>query len=692
MKTSTSVTRTAVAASAGRGPLTYLLLLLLLVNIAGLGYYLFYGYMFEFHSDSAAANLLAQEMYETRQYFPHDWNWANGDLWVVVMQTWILVLFPFFHENGFALHAAGGVIGCILTGLGTWGLCSILGTSTRTKLFALALLSAGLTPIMSEHIFGQQAYGTMYYVCCAILFTSWKFIHAQDGRRFAWAAASAVLVVLVAWANPQRALIYDVLPLLAALAAFYGAARADGAPAHRYAARLATLAALALLATFIGALLYKSTLYGRTALGGKIAIDWLEFPGMVDNIVRCLHGLVVLLGGTPKAGTPIATLAGVVDALRMVAALTLIAVAPFALGRCLRTAHRGFAFVATAGIASFATSLFIYLTSSLALSGAPELSIRYLVPGLLLLLVVIVAWLAHDTKAGLGKRAAAAAALGVLVLSAPFAYDLLGIPALRAAGGAERTHPTLRMVRFLASEGLHYGYASFWNAGRATVLSKGAVKIRQIQFDDAMPVPMRHLSSNRWYEPAAWRGRTFTLLTKDEMAKVDLAEMFRATGEPVRRLEFEGFQILVFDHNIANDFPTWRTRFTEPVSYRVTARTPHAIGRFDPAAGSLTADKGEAGALRFGPYLALPAGRYLVSFSIRTEGDAPANFGSVDVVADSGRKSLGARTVDALGTQRITVPVALDQVARAIEFRVFSSGAGKMSAFDIELENDNRSK
>ena len=73
------------------------------VNAVCLLTYIFYTYQFHFHSDSAAANLLAQEIYETGQYFPRDWNWVNGDIWSLFMQTWVLVLLPFF-ENGFALQ------------------------------------------------------------------------------------------------------------------------------------------------------------------------------------------------------------------------------------------------------------------------------------------------------------------------------------------------------------------------------------------------------------------------------------------------------------------------------------------------------------------------------------------------------------------------------------------------------------
>ena len=128
------------------------------------------------------------------------------------------------------------------------------------------------------------------------------------------------------------------------------------------------------------------------------------------------------------------------------------------------------------------------------------------------------------------------------------------------------------------------------------------------------------------------------------------------------------------------------------MNYRVTERTPHAVGRYDEKTHSIIGEQGVAGALRFGPYQRLAAGRYLVSFNLRIEGEGQADYGKVDGVAESGQKTLGSRPIQATGIQRITVPVSFNEVASAVEFRVFSSGAGKVHVFNVELTNDDRTK
>ena len=81
---------------------------LLLINISLVFYYIFVNYKAYFHSDSAAKNLIAQEIFETGQYFPSDWYYINGDLWVLSGHTYIVPMLSFF-SNSYSLHAVSGV-------------------------------------------------------------------------------------------------------------------------------------------------------------------------------------------------------------------------------------------------------------------------------------------------------------------------------------------------------------------------------------------------------------------------------------------------------------------------------------------------------------------------------------------------------------------------------------------------------
>jgi hypothetical protein len=117
----------------------------------------------------------------------------------------------------------------------------------------------------------------------------------------------------------------------------------------------------------------------------------------------------------------------------------------------------------------------------------------------------------------------------------------------------------VRLAEFLRSSGLRYGYSTYWNAGVLSVLSGEAVRVRQIKYSDGLPIPFRHLSSNRWYLPIAWEGETFLLLNPAEQTALDVARMERYNGRPVRTLEFEGMKVLVYPRNLAASMPNWQT-------------------------------------------------------------------------------------------------------------------------------------
>ena len=90
-----------------------LALLFLACNLLLLCWYLFVGYKAGFHSDSAVKVLLAREIVETGQYFPHDWNYVNGDLFVLFGHTFIIPLLAFIPA-GYLSHAISGLISAVL--------------------------------------------------------------------------------------------------------------------------------------------------------------------------------------------------------------------------------------------------------------------------------------------------------------------------------------------------------------------------------------------------------------------------------------------------------------------------------------------------------------------------------------------------------------------------------------------------
>ena len=381
---------------------------LLCLNLALLAFYLVINYQLVFHSDSAVKNLLAQEIYDTGRYFPRDWNYVNGDLWVFYTQTFILPLLPFVH-NGFMAHAASDLVSAALILWGTWLATGLLLQSRAARLTGMLVISAGMSPIMAEHIFGQAAYGSMYYMACFLLYAYWSLTQADGARTLRWGAAAALLAALVFWANPQRALLFYGLPLMTAGALQYLLAR-TAQPATTVGASAARRQLLALgvvlAGALIGILLNRYTLRLTNSSAGLTALSWLDFKGMLANVLAVAEGVMGLFGGIPYADGKVVSPAGAYGALRLVAALALMVLLPWSLVRALRpdTGPRQLVVVFTA--ASLGLNLFVILATSLADMSAPTASVRYLVPTLMLMLLIMTGVMferevAHDAERNL---------------------------------------------------------------------------------------------------------------------------------------------------------------------------------------------------------------------------------------------------------------------------------------------------
>jgi len=69
-------------------------------------------------------------------------------------------------------------------------------------------------------------------------------------------------------------------------------------------------------------------------------------------------------------------------------------------------------------------------------------------------------------------------------------------------------------------------------------------------------------------------------------------------------------------------------------SLQITPRqdTPHTIGKFDPTSKTMVPEKGEAGALMFGPYAQLQPGKYEATYLITAKSEADGTeVGTLDV-------------------------------------------------------------
>ncbi len=457
-----------------------------------------------------------------------------------------------------------------------------------------------------------------------------------------------------------------------------------------YATTLIAFTCAFLLGTYLhiqmigvmGGVLANPPIYGADTLVphvGSILTSWLY------------------LGGYPIGG-PLSTSAmrvaqlsplGLYFTARIVLALAIL-VLPFAFVR-QAIVHKQRAgrmpIVAWVPIIALLLAGFFHLTSFRYPRPDDYTSIRYLVVPLLLVGVASGALASHAIERALGKPWNAAMLAGAAVflgfMNNVFPATRYAPPLMPLAG----KNPNLAIVECLQRHGFQYGYGGFWSSNALTVLSDSAVKVRPVSISarsiDMFPA---HTADN-WYDPAAWLGTSFLLLSDSEYRTVERSWLLGRLGEGERTIQCGSFTAIGYGYNIARRL---FGNIEKSIDIDIGESTPHQIGRFI-SQNEMRSLAGETGYLLFGPYLSVKKGRYEARLTIRnlTSGDGDGDVGIMDVVAAKGEKTL-AKTELSTGhlAGELKLPFILDFDARDVEIRVYSNGRAALAVSGpIEVRN-----
>ncbi len=657
--------------------------LLLAVNLFTLGLYLFHGYLNYFHTDSSTKNLLAQEMWETGQFFPSDWNYANRDLMVVFGQVLIWPLLAFF-KNGFALHAISGLLLSAAMLAAVWKLAGLLCETRWQRVMVVTVLAGGVSMKTAENIFGQAAYGTILFLSLIVILLGWWVMQAR-GRRLHLALAVLGLVFFLAtWSNPQRALISYVAPVFVAIGiqVLWGGSMVELSMRFRRGV-LACLAGGAGIA--MGVVSSAWVISGVQNSNKVAAARWLDYDGFVSNLIHSAQAVMAMFGGVPAPGGEVVTMDGAYAALRLIVAFILLFLVPWSLVLALRTGKPVLRFFASFIAVQLSATMLLFVTTTIPDMSDPMTSGRYLAPPILLGLILL-----FSLSLSRERPAWSTTVVGLMFVLATNSVIRLGNEAMPVRfHNAER----IAVIDALRANKLQYGYASYWNSGANSVMSDGDSLVRQIVIVDGLPLPMRHLGSNRWYEPDAWKGSTFLLLDKSEEAKVNWDAMRTRTGVDPERVQVGSLTAFVYPMNIAEKMPLWSRSFEHAVSLPAVAEGMRNQGSWDEREKAILSRKGEAGFLAFGPYMYLPAGRYRAEFQVESTGAAEGvEAAIVDVAYGGGSNVISSLQIKSSSVQEHSVEFELDKPVDSIELRTRATGEAQITYRGVILQPLGRDK
>lgn len=661
---------------------------LLLVNFALLIWFLFEGYKALFHSDSAAKVLLAQEIFKSESLFPPNWNFVNGDLFVLFGHILIVPLL-FVMKPGFAVHAISGLLMSVIMLTGIYLLLGYFKVKGIHRLLILSALCAGFSGFLAENLYGQVSYGVTISINAFLTLLEIKLLFDKSERSkfFKLSIAYFVLAFLIVVSNPIRAGVTYFAPLFLTLT-IYGFVISKRQWHSEKIYRIFFLALFSVAAILFGFVTHYYILDHVNNVRGAGTAFWLTYEQSMSNLLLVGKGLLAILGSAPAAGGKLTSFIGLFEAVRLLLAIVTLVLIPYSVIYFLKNGTDTVRFFTIYVLISFAIVMFVQVFTTVPVMSDPIISSRYLVPSVVYL--VIIAFM--RPKFDFENRT-----LTIFTCLLIFFYSLMAYPVFAASyinstiylDGANERARRADMVEFLKENNLSYGYASYWNAGIYTVLSDGNVAIRQILIDRGIPMPMRHLSSDTWYMASQWSGRTFLMLTPEERGAVDW-ETLQANGlKVIEELHKNGLDIFIFEKNLAEKLPGWDLSYRKNTIFKTSPNSLRNFGLFykddnSKDDGYLLAKEADKGALHFGPYIRISPGKYVVKFDV-DKFHYQRDVLKIDVATSPEQKILAERYLNSTNGQGESLVVELSKM-ETLEFRVWALGGGNIKFRSVSIQ------
>ena len=105
------------------------------------------------------------------------------------------------------------------------------------------------------------------------------------------------------------------------------------------------------------------------------------------------------------------------------------------------------------------------------------------------------------------------------------------------------------LIQYLESQGLEYGFSTFWHSQTITVLSDSRVRVANTDINENGVAPCPFQANNAWFEKQDGIDRYFLLCTTAELTTLIQTDDWHYFADgPIEQLSFEDYVIFVFDN------------------------------------------------------------------------------------------------------------------------------------------------
>lgn len=470
------------------------------------------------NSDAAAEVQLTALALEAKSPLVSNFYYVNGDYWIFGAQWFAWPLLLLFGETARALLATNVLSLVLDVGILYWAFRKLDSSPARALFAALVVLFAW-SAVHMQFEYAELAYSMLATAHCAVFVL---YAQALATRRRRDVVGALVFFFLFAVQNPQRAVAYELLPVLAGCLWKWD----DGARR----ARLQT-AALTGGTWLVAAVLHRFVLtpFITPAVQNGMSLGLRGPAGWVTNVVHVLQGTALITA--PRNDLPWTAVFG----------LAVVAGAgAWTVRFALRSkAYEPARFVAIVLLAEVALVLVLFVFGDMLTA---PMTVRYIMPGLLPLLGLGVVLAAREER----LERLALAWLCLLPVDAAIATT-------RRVWGAREVYAEADPLRLqgvaaeLVRRDLRHGFATYWNANTTTLLAGGATKTCGVAFREGYGlVPRKWLVDTRCFRAATLPESIYVVAAPGERAQMIEATAKTQFPEPRERFEVDGFEVRVY--------------------------------------------------------------------------------------------------------------------------------------------------
>ncbi len=491
------------------------------------------------NSDFATANMLAEAIVREGTIFPKSWMYGQ-DLWVFFLHLPIAVM-TLFSDNNLMMHSVAAMIFIVMALASCIYFSRKIFLSNAWVIFVPIVFSC-ISQEYLDAVFGSCAYITPLIY---IFFTFAVFACAIDKNFKIKYPIKIILFVLVSVIFGASGIRYTqavTLPLLGAIVlVFFLENKTNDTLNLKYSVlNVLILCAVTVIAMIAGDYVFERLIDGlsfKEGIAEEIIIDYQNIPSKLGHLLFCLldiSGVVI--------GYELLTMDGMMSMVSLVMCILLCFIFPIMQFKKYKEEPFYVKLFLIFSALHIAEIVILFVFTNL---GDAE---RYLLTPQFLLFFISAHYIYKYIFPKVNLLQTLTTALMIFLLVLPPMHKI----SKEAVNHEEIMKKETALVNFLDSNGLEFGFATYWNAARNTLLSNGEVEINSVVFSDYVR-PYYWINDTKRYADSVYSGNTFILLENKQDSEYKATKTYTVLGEPIKILTFESYIIYVYDFNIATN-------------------------------------------------------------------------------------------------------------------------------------------